>query len=260
LRVTPTIRFCIDCHHHPLPRSQRETEGVLVRFPRCHLIPHVATPPPSLQERDGDGSCSVDVTTRSLDVTTPLPRFKSETEGVFALSTSPPPSLARVTTTIPSCSQTRGGGGFLLSLLATAVTPPPPSPLARKHEVGVGSCSFPLRRPPHHHHHPLSLAHARWGWFSVLFTCDGRYVTNTTPSRSQTRGGGVSGFVFLGTAAISPPPPPLARKCEVGVVTFFLLTITAATPPRLQMRGGGGSLSFCSRQPLPLAHIVYTCN
>ena len=226
MRVTPTIRFCIDCHHHPLPRSQRETEGVLVRFPRCHLIPHVATPPPSLQERDGDGSCSVDVTTRSLDVTTPLPRFKSETEGVFALSTSPPPSLTRVTTTIPSCSQTRGGGGFLLSLLATAATPPPPSPLARTREMGVVLGSFHMRRPLRHEHHPLSLANARWGCFWVCFPWDGRHLTTTTPSRSQMRGGG-GYFFFAHDNRRHPSSPANARW---GWFVVFLLT--TATPSR----------------------------
>jgi hypothetical protein len=95
---------------------------------------------------------------------------------------------------------------------------PPPSPLARKRELGVVLGSFHLHHLPRHHHHPLSLANASWGWSSVRFTRTTRHVTTTIPSRSQTRVGGGPQFVSLATPATSPPPSPLARKHELGVV------------------------------------------
>jgi hypothetical protein len=86
-----------------------------------------------------------------------------------------------------------------------------------------------LRRPQHHRHHPLSLTNASWGCFWVSFPHDGRHVTTSTPSRSQTRVGGGVLFFPCATAAASPTPPPLARKCELGV---FLGFVSSRRPPR----------------------------
>jgi hypothetical protein len=135
-----------------------------------------------------------------------------------------------------------------------AATSPPPPPLARKREVGVVLGSFHSRWPPHHHHHPLSLANARWGWFLVPFTRDGRHVTTTTPSRSQTRVGGVSWFVFLGTAATSPPPPPLACKRELGVVPALFLS---QRPPHHHSLGNNGVRRCTSPQQHDLVSVDY---
>jgi hypothetical protein len=181
----------------------------------------------------------------------------------------------RITAPTPSRSQTRGGGDFSFFSLTTAATSLPPPPLAGKRKVGVVLGSFCSRQLPHHHPHPLSLANARWGWFLVRFTRDHHHVITTTPPRLQTRVGGVSWFVLLVTAAASPLPPPLTRKCEVGV-TFhsfhsrrlprhchhsLLLAnarwgwslvrfarnschITTPTPSCSQTRGGGRFLFF----------------
>jgi hypothetical protein len=86
-----------------------------------------------------------------------------------------------------------------------------------------------LRRPQHHRHHPLSLANASWGCFWVSFPHDGRHVTTSTPSRLQMRVGGGVLFFPCATAAASPTPPPLARKCELGV---FLGFVSSRRPPR----------------------------
>jgi hypothetical protein len=112
---------------------------------------------------------------------------------------------------------------------SSAAMSPEPPPLTRKREVGVFLCSFYSGAPPRHHYHPLSLANASWGWLLVCFSRNGRHVTSITPSRLQTRGGGVSLFVSLRSAATSPLPPPLARKREVGV---FLCSFYSGAPPR----------------------------
>ena len=127
-----------------------------------------------------------------------------------------------------------------------ATTSLPPPPLARKRELGVFLDSFPLRRPPPHYHHPLSLANASWGCFSIRFPCDGRHLTTTTPSHSQTRVGGVSQFIFFATAATSLPPPPLARKCELGV---FLMHDSHTPLPRPKSETEGVSFLFLRHHP-----------
>ena len=58
-------------------------------------------------------------------------------------------------------------------------------PLACKRDVGLALGSFCLGRLLCHHNHPLSLTNARWGCFLVLFARNGRRITATTPSRSQ---------------------------------------------------------------------------
>jgi hypothetical protein len=117
----------------------------------------------------------------------------------------------------------------------------------------------------HHHHHPLRRTatagqqhhwpptlgdnHYLWATTDPSQARDGCYVTTTTPSRSQTRVGGVSRFVFFATAATSPPPPPLAHKREAGLCfTHDDRHVITTTPSRSQSRGGGGS-SFVSLAP-----------
>ena len=133
-----------------------------------------------------------------------------------------------------------------------AATSPLPPPLARKREFGVFLDSFPSRWPPPHYHHPLLLANASWGCSLIRFPCDGRHLTTTTPSRSQTRVGGVSQFVSLATAATSPPPPLSLTNASWGCFSIHFLRdgrhVPTTTPSRLQMRVGGVSHA---RQPYP---------
>jgi hypothetical protein len=138
--------------------------------------------------------------------------------------------------------------------LATAATSPPPPPLTRKRELGVFLGLFSSGRPPRHHHHPLSLANASWGCFLVRFPRDGRHVTTATPSCSQMRGRGGSGFFSLGTTATSPPPPPLARKCELGVVLALFLS---QRPPRHHSLGDNGVRRCTSPQRRDLVSVDY---
>ena len=144
-------------------------------------------------------------------------------------------------------------------------------PLDHGHHLGNDN----RRQRPHCRCHSLSLTNVRRGFFFVRFSRDGRHLTTTTPTRSQTRVGGGSLFVSPATAATSPPPPPLARKRELGVVPCLFLSrrppphhhhphslanaswgwflvrftcnsrhLTATTPPRSQTRVGGGSWSI----------------
>jgi hypothetical protein len=163
-----------------------------------------------------------------------------------------------VTAATPPRSQTRVGGGSYSVSLATAAASPPPPPLARKHEVGVFFNFFLLQRPPRHRRHPPSLANARWGCFSVSFSCNGCHVTATTPPRSQTRVGGGSWSVFLATAATSRPPlgdnqhhQPLPRpKSEPE---GFVYVSTAPRTPSLAptAREGGYLYLHVHDHPLP---------
>ena len=117
-----------------------------------------------------------------------------------------------------------GDNHHLWATTMTSGRRPPPTPSLASRARWIH-----LRRPQHHRHHPLSLANASWGWSFSLFMRDCRHITNTTPSRSQTRVGGVSVFHFLTTAATSPPPPS----------TISGRQSPPPTPPSPQERAGG---------------------
>ena len=129
-----------------------------------------------------------------------------------------------------------GDNHHLWATTMTSGRRPPPTPSLASRARWIH-----LRRPQHHRHHPLSLANASWGWSFSLFMRDCRHITNTTPSRSQTRVGGVSVFHFLMTAATSPPPPS----------TISGRQSPPPTPPSPQERDGGVLFLYLWHHPPP---------
>jgi hypothetical protein len=152
---------------------------------------------------------------RHIITTTPSHSQTRGGGGSFVLFTQ---NGHHVTNTTPFRSQTRGGGGSFVLLTHNGhhITNTTPLSLANARQ-GWFFCSFYSQWPPRHHLHPLSLANVRWGggsrFFSlgttaasplpppltrnrelgvvlVYFTHNSCHITTTTPSRSQTRGGG----------------------------------------------------------------------
>ena len=149
-------------------------------------------------------------------------------------------------------------------------------PLDHGHHLGNDN----RRQRPHCRCHSLSLTNVRRGFFFVRFSRDGRHLTTTTPTHSQTRVGGGSLFVsphrhhppslanaswgwFLvyfsrdGCHTSRPPlgdnqhhqPPPSPQERAGGVV--FVCT-APPTPPSPQERAGGVFLCFYgTTNPLP---------
>jgi hypothetical protein len=134
----------------------------------------------------------------------------------------------------------RGGGVPWFVFLRTAATSPPLPPLTCKCEVGVVFSLFLLRWPPHHHHHPPLLANARWGCFSVSFSCNSHHVTATTPPCSQTRVGGGSWLFLSRWLPHHHHHPPLLANTRWGCFSlglFFSSTANPSLAPTASWRG-----------------------
>ena len=189
---------------HSLPRSKRETEGV-VSLSTHHHITTTTTTPPSLEMRDGGVGFSVG---------TPPPS---------------PPSLAR---------NARRRGGFSVD---TSSSPPRPLPHSKCETEGVVSLSS---HHHHHHHPSLARNARRRGWFLCRHTTTittppslktrdrgGVSSVNTPPHPSLARNARRRVVSF-----VNPRPTAPSLKTRDGGVGSFANTLHPSLAPNARWK------------------------